>query len=106
MMFLCFPVGLPHPLAFFGARPALREGEGAGLPPTLNDRILITGNWLLDAQRFLTLLPVARAEFVGLQRVEHAQHFLRIASHGKVRHIRKTNDAFRIHNVRRTLRHA
>src|SRR5512139_2761658 len=42
----------------------------------------------------VALLPVAGAEFVGLQRVEHAQHFLRIAADREVVDRHEADDAF------------
>ena len=50
----------------------------------------------LDVKRFLALLPVAGAQLVGLQRVEHAQNFLRVAAHGKIGHVHEANDVLRI----------
>src|SRR5262249_10901620 len=54
----------------------------------------------------LTLLPVAGAELVGLERIEHAQDFLRVASHRQVGDVCKTDDALGIDDKRRPLRHA
>src|SRR5262245_60588839 len=44
-------------------------------------------------QHFLALLPVAGAELVGLQRIEHAQHFLWIAADREVVHRDEADDA-------------
>src|SRR3546814_18751934 len=41
---------------------------------------------LRGLQDAFALLPVAGAEFVGLQGVEHAQHFLRVAADAEVVH--------------------
>src|SRR4029450_9779968 len=41
---------------------------------------------LRGLQDVVALLPVAGAEFVGLQRIQHAQHFLRIAGDREVGH--------------------
>src|SRR5580700_4722075 len=59
-----------------------------------------------DQQRLFTLLPIAGAKLIGLQRIEHAQHFLRIAAHRKIRHIHEADDAFRIDDEGSTLCHA
>src|ERR1700722_5253174 len=56
-------------------------------------------------QRLFTLLPIARAEFVCLQRIQHSQYFLRIAADAAFRHVRETDDAVRIDEERRTLSH-
>src|SRR5690606_4954185 len=47
---------------------------------------------------FLAILPVAGAELVGLQGVEHAQDFLRIAADAEVVHRHEADDAFRVHD--------
>src|SRR5260221_6670204 len=44
-------------------------------------------------QDVVALLPVAGAELVGLQRIEHAQHFLRIAADREVAHRHEADDA-------------
>src|SRR5690606_5481721 len=54
-------------------------------------------------QRFLALLPVARAQFVGLQRVEHAQYFLRIAADAAISDVREADHALRIDQEGRAL---
>ena len=45
------------------------------------------------------LLPVAGAEFVGLQRVQHPQHFGRIAADAHVGDIDEADDAFGIDQI-------
>src|SRR3984957_8276017 len=57
-------------------------------------------------QRLFTLLPIARAQFVRLQPIQPSQYFLRIAADAAFRHVRKTDDAVRIDEERRALRHA
>src|SRR5258708_8149975 len=47
-------------------------------------------------QDVVALLPVAGAELVGLQRIEHAQHFLRIAADREVVHRHEADDALGI----------
>src|ERR1700744_480608 len=49
------------------------------------------------------LLPVAGAEFVRLQSIQHAQHFLRIAPDAHVGDIGEADDAFRIDQESRAL---
>src|ERR1700754_985303 len=51
---------------------------------------------LRGLQDVVALLPVAGAEFVGLQRVEHAQHFLRVAADRQVVHRHEADDALGI----------
>ena len=57
-------------------------------------------------ERLFALLPVARAQLVGLQRVEHAQHFFRVAADGQVGHVDEADHAFRIDDEGRALRNA
>src|SRR5580704_1480052 len=47
-------------------------------------------------QDVVALLPVAGAELVGLQRIEHAQHFLRLAADREVVHRHEADDAIGI----------
>src|ERR1700685_3866631 len=54
----------------------------------------------------LALLPVAGAQLVGLQCVEYAQHFRRVAADRQVGHVDEADHALRIHDVGRALRHA
>src|SRR6266849_2955243 len=56
-------------------------------------------------QRLLARLPVARAELVGLQRIEHAQHLLRIAADAEVIHRGEADDALRVDDEGRAQRH-
>src|SRR3546814_5772737 len=51
---------------------------------------------LRGLQDVFALLPVAGAEFVGLQGVEHAQHFLRVAADAEVVHRHEADDALRV----------
>ena len=53
---------------------------------------------LLNVQCFLALLPVARTEFVGLQRVEHAKNFIDITAYAQVVDGYVTNDIIGIHD--------
>src|SRR6266481_1010335 len=48
---------------------------------------------LRGLQDVVALLPVAGAELVGLQRIEHAQHFLRVAADREVVHRHEADDA-------------
>src|SRR5690348_2895679 len=57
-------------------------------------------------QRVFALLPVARAELVGLQRVEHAQHFLRVAADAQIVDRGKANHALGIDDEGGAQRHA
>src|ERR1700728_3923070 len=54
----------------------------------------------------LTLLPVARAQLIGLQRVEHAQHFLGAAADIQVGDVDEADHALRIDDEGGALRHA
>src|SRR5216684_5384321 len=51
---------------------------------------------LRGLQDVVALLPVAGAELVGLQRIEHAQHFLRVAADREVVHRHEADDAIGI----------
>src|SRR5258706_79014 len=51
-------------------------------------------------EELVALLPVARAQFVGLQRIEHAQDFLGIAAHAHVVDRHETDYAFRVDDER------
>src|ERR1700733_1291111 len=55
-------------------------------------------------QRRVALLPVARAELIGLQRIEHAQNFIWTAADVEVGHVHEADDALRIDDVGRPLR--
>ena len=58
----------------------------------------------LHRQGCFALLPVAGAKLVGLQRVKHAQNFLRIASNREIGHVRKADDVLGIDDKGRALR--
>src|ERR1700754_1932430 len=51
---------------------------------------------LSGLQDLVALLPVAGAKLVGLQRIEHAQHFLRVAADREVVHRHEADDAIGI----------
>ena len=51
-------------------------------------------------------LPVAGAQLVGLQRVQHAQHFLGVAADIQVRDVDEADHALRIDDVGGALRDA
>src|SRR5215212_4254255 len=51
---------------------------------------------LRGLQDLFALLPVAGAKLVGLQRIKHAQHFLRIAADREIVHRHEADDAVRI----------
>src|SRR5215470_10665668 len=51
---------------------------------------------LSGLQDLIALLPVAGAELVGLQSVEHAQDLLRVAADAEVVHGDEANDPFGI----------
>src|SRR5215469_1720924 len=55
-------------------------------------------------QGLFALLPVARAELVGLQRIEHAQHFLGAAADAQVGDVDEADDALRVDDVSGALR--
>src|SRR5581483_10825961 len=55
-------------------------------------------------ERLVTLLPVARAELVRLQRVQHAKHFLRVTTYAEVRDVDEADHTLGIDDVGRTLR--
>src|SRR5579875_29747 len=59
-----------------------------------------------DLQSGFALRPVAGAQLVGLQSVEHAQHLLRIATHGKIRHVDEADHVVRVDEEGGALRHA
>src|SRR5947209_3683210 len=57
-------------------------------------------------QRRLALLPVAGAQFVGLQSIEHPQDFFGIASDCQIIHRHESHEPIWIHDIRRALGHA
>jgi hypothetical protein len=70
---------------------------------------LLTRGETLDSGRLERLAAdraVARAQLVGLQRVEHAQHFLRVAADRQVVDRGEADDAVRIDDEGRAQRHA
>src|SRR4051794_20280888 len=58
------------------------------------------------AERRLALVPVARAQLVGLQRIEHAQHLGRVATDGQIVDRREPDHALGIDDEGRTQRDA
>src|SRR5580658_3973857 len=54
----------------------------------------------------VALLPVAGAQFIGLQRIEHAQDFLRAPADAQVRDVHEADHAFGVDDVSGALRHA
>src|SRR5665213_1730117 len=44
----------------------------------------------------LPLLPVARAQLVGLQRIEYTQHFRRVAAYRKIGDVDETDHTLRV----------
>src|SRR5688500_10990632 len=60
------------------ARLSFRSRAWSGRPARSSSSVIVIGSGGL--QRVLALLPVAGAELVGLQRVEHAQDLLRVAA--------------------------
>src|SRR6185437_589780 len=66
-----------------------RSGEAGQAAPPLS-----AGSGSLEG--VLALLPVAGTELVGLQRVEHAQHFLRIAADAEIVRRSEADHALRI----------
>src|SRR5882724_8733104 len=64
------------------------------------------GSSLGGLQDVVALLPVAGAELVGLQAVEHAQHFLRVAADRQVVDRHEADDALRIDDEGDAQRHA
>src|SRR5665213_526773 len=44
----------------------------------------------------LSLLPVARAQLVGLQRIQYAQHFRRVAAYRKIGDVNETDHTLRV----------
>src|SRR6266404_354715 len=57
----------------------------------------ISGGLLNKLKCGFALLPVARAQFIGLKRIQHAQDFLRIASDRTGGDIRELNHAVGVH---------
>src|SRR5262245_23947052 len=49
-----------------------------------------------DLERLLALLPVARAELARLQRVEHAQHLVRVAADASIGHGDEADEPLRV----------
>ncbi len=66
----------------------------------------VEGDHARHLQRGLALLPVAGAELVGLQRVEHAQHLGHVAADRQVVDARPADDALGIDDEGRAERHA
>src|SRR5271165_282038 len=60
---------------------------------------------LLDVDRLLALLPVAGAELVGLQRIQHTQNLRRVAADREIGDVNKADDALRVHEEGGALRH-
>ena len=52
------------------------QKRGGSLVPDFSEAVT-----LLSGEDRVALLPVAGAEFVGLQRVDHANYFLRVTAH-------------------------
>src|SRR6516165_3775709 len=63
-------------------------------------RVFISGR----LEGLFALLPVARAQLIGLQRIEDAQHFLRASADIKVGDVHEAHDALRIDDEGGTLR--
>src|SRR5690349_18967862 len=57
----------------------------------------------LNVKCFLTLLPVARAELVGLERVKHSKNFIYVASHAEIIYRHVANDVIGIDDEGRAL---
>src|ERR1700733_1866978 len=55
-------------------------------------------------ERRVALLPVARAQLIRLQRIEHAQDLIRAAADVEIGDVDEANHALRIDDVRRPLR--
>src|SRR2546429_5747210 len=65
-------------------------------------RVVMSGR----LQGLFALLPVAGAQLVGLQRIEHAEHLLGAAADVEVGDVDEADDPLRIHDEGRALRHA
>src|SRR5271157_6039871 len=74
-----------------------REAEGCIREKSASDRRLEDG---------VALVPVAGTELIGLERIQHAQHFLGIASHVQVVHRDEADGVMGIHHKRGALRDA
>src|SRR5690242_2416351 len=48
-------------------------------------------------ERLFTLLPVARAQLVCLQRIEHAQYLFRVTSNVQIGDVDEANHTLRVH---------
>src|SRR5580698_32401 len=81
---------------------ALRDRRSESVRPVISTESVGLGS----LQSVLALLPVAGAELVGLQRVQHADHFLRVTADVEIGDVDETDDTLRVHDVRRTLCHA
>src|SRR5213082_1860639 len=68
----------------------------------MSSRVLTSGR----LERVFALVPVAGAQLIGLQGVQHAQHFLGAAAHVEVGDVDEADHAVRIHDEGRALRHA
>src|SRR4051812_19348569 len=86
-------------------RSATQEGLVSRLPAsrTKSGRLVEQG---VRVQHVLALLPVAGAELVGLQGVEDAQHFLRVAADVQAVHRGPLDGAVRVDDEGRAQRHA
>src|ERR1043166_598943 len=60
---------------------------------------------LRNHKGLFTFLPVAGAELVGLQGIEHAQDLLRAAADGKIGHVDEADDVLWIHDESGALGH-
>src|SRR6516165_576785 len=78
-----------------------RSRAGAGIASRAASRALMSGR----LQRRLALVPVAGAELVGLQSVEHAQHLVHVAPDVEVGHRDEPDDPLRVDDERRPHRH-
>src|ERR1700739_2989607 len=76
-------------------RFSCRSRAYAGSDSRMASRVFMSGR----LQGLFALLPVAGAELVGLQRIEHPQHFRGAAADGEIRDVDKADHALRIHDV-------
>src|SRR5271163_692303 len=80
-----------------GGRSSRPPGSSVS-PVSCKCRLALEGSGSL--QSVLALLPIAGAELVGLQRVQHADHFVRVTTDVEVGDVDESNDTLRVDDER------
>src|SRR5579859_2485693 len=83
------------PVVSTAPRFSCRSRAYAGRLSRIVSRLLMSGR----LKGLFALLPVAGTQFVGLQRIENAQHFCRIAADGEIGDVDEADHALRVHDV-------